>query len=394
MNNEELTAYIAEQVRAGTSRADIKDRLLAVGWSDDEADVAYASALVGIGVPVPNEMGRGIRPKRASAVEGTLNFFSFVLLGIVTTALGVLYFGIIDHFFADPLDSYSYNYGSGGIHYAISALIVGYPLYYLTMRLWFRKFRDDEGKTESPLTKILTYLALLIASLTIVGDLIATVYTFLQGEISARFFLKALTVLIIAGMIFGFYFLERKKIQYRQDVPRRTFQLFGIVLSVYVVLGIILGFISAGSPSTVRDARFDAQREQHLMTLAGCINAYAQEYQNLPQTLDDLELSTSYSYCSGLTDPETQLPYTYRVEIPLSEVGGGKQGAYELCATFTYDSVLTVETETSYYASDDMGKWQKHTAGVACDREQILIKTPAVGYENEAQYLEKMPTVY
>jgi hypothetical protein len=335
-------------------------------------------------------MGRGIRPKRASAVEGTLNFFSFVLLGIVTTALGVLYFGIIDHFFADPLDSYSYNYGSGGIHYAISALIVGYPLYYLTMRLWFRKFRDDEGKTESPLTKILTYLALLIASLTIVGDLIATVYTFLQGEISARFFLKALTVLIIAGMIFGFYFLERKKIQYRQDVPRRTFQLFGIVLSVYVVLGIILGFISAGSPSTVRDARFDDQRESNLAEIAGCINRYTQEYQTFPETLEDLKLSSNYSYCGTLVDPESLVPYSYRIETPLSESVGGKQGAYELCATFTYSSAVDAETKPVYYI-DSAGKWQEHTAGVACDLEQVMVKTAETSQTNTGTYIETSP---
>jgi hypothetical protein len=394
MHNEALIAYIAEQVRGGVSRTDIKDRLLAVGWSDDEADVAYASALISSGVPVPNESGRGARPKRASAVEGTRNFFSFVLLGIVTTALGVLYFGVIDHFFADTLNGYSYNYyGSGSIHYAISALVVGYPLYYLTMRLWFRKFREDEGKTESSLTKILTYLALLIASLTIVGDLIATVYTFLQGEISARFFLKALTILIIAGMIFGFYFLERRKIQYRLEVPRRVFQLFGAVLTGLIVIGITLGFMSAGTPESVREVRFDEQRASELANLAGCINSYAQEFEEFPETLEDLGYSTRYGYCST-EDPETGVPYTYNVVIPLSDVSGGREGVYSLCATFTNPSDTAIETDAYYGQSDDLGKWYEYTAGVSCDTERVRIKIPtATGGEVDVQPSEVKPVL-
>ena len=65
---------------------------------------------------------------------------------------------------------------------------------------------------------------LLVSAVTIVGDLVTAVFYFLQGEVTGRFFLKSLTIFVVAGIIFGFYFLERKKIQYRKNVPRKTFR--------------------------------------------------------------------------------------------------------------------------------------------------------------------------
>ncbi|MEI8096783.1 MAG: DUF5671 domain-containing protein [Candidatus Moraniibacteriota bacterium] len=188
------------------------------------------------------------------------------MLGIIATALGILLFETINKFLPDPLDlmnAYTDTSSSGSIHYAISALLIGFPLYYISLRLWFRKFREDEGRTESNLSKWFTYLVLLITAVTIVGDLITVVYTLLQGEITARFFLKALTILVIAGIIFGFYYLERRKIQYHLDIKQNIFQLFGRGVSGFVVLSIALGFIASGSPATERNRSFDRTRADH-----------------------------------------------------------------------------------------------------------------------------------
>jgi high-affinity Fe2+/Pb2+ permease len=51
----------------------------------------------------------------------------------------------------------------------------------------------------------LTYIALLIAAGTVIGDLIAFLTYFLQGDLTARFVLKVLTVLIVAGSVFWYY---------------------------------------------------------------------------------------------------------------------------------------------------------------------------------------------
>ncbi|NCU33083.1 MAG: hypothetical protein EOM23_09165, partial [Candidatus Moranbacteria bacterium] len=215
MSNEQLIEYVLQLIQQDKSKQAIKDYLSAVGWPENEIDAAYAKALIRIGVPVPSEAMQTTFGKKSSTAEIAVNFLSFILLGIVSIAWGTLLFQVIGKYFPDPL---AYNYGapiaSEIVHYSIAALIIAFPLYWLTIRFWFRSFLRDEGKMETTLTKWLTYLVLLVASLVIVGDLITVLFTFLQGEISARFFLKALTIFLIAGFVFGFYFLERKKIQY------------------------------------------------------------------------------------------------------------------------------------------------------------------------------------
>lgn len=375
MEPQNISSFIAERVRAGVSKGDIKEQLSAVGWSDDEIDAAYAEALVKSGVPVPDKGARGAYAKKASAVEVVLNLFSFILLGIIVTALGILYFNIIDYFFPDSLrynDMYTAEAMRAGIHYAMAALIIGFPLYFFAVRMWFQKFREDEGKVESKLTKWITYLVLLVASVTIVGDLIAVLNTFLQGEITARFFLKGLTILAIAGSVFSFYFLERKRIQYRQPIERKTFQMFAWSLLGIIIVGIMLGFIAGGTPSLERQRTFDTQRSNDLQQLAQCVTSYAQMFEGLPSSLDELSRTTDLSYCgSNIYDPESGEVYEYNVLVPLSMSGNGMfTGSFQLCATFALSTQDTVKT--TYL--DPNTKWFTHPVGRYCDTESVSFR--------------------
>lgn len=376
MEPKNIETFVSEKVRLGMKKSDITEQLTAVGWSEDEVGAVYAKALVQNGVPIPENGNRGSYTKKSSTVEVVINFFSFILLGVVISALGTLYFAIINDFFPDKLNvgysSYYYRRIADTIHYAIAALIIGYPMYYFAIRLWFKNFRQDETKVESKLTKWITYLVLLVSSITIVGDLIYIVYTFLQGEISIRFFLKALTVLVIAGMVFGFYYLERKKIQYKQDIPRSTFNTFGYILTGFVLVGIVLGFVVAGSPATERKRGFDEMRSENLKTLAGCITNYANQFYRLPSSLGELE-KTSMSRCGTLTDPETGSMYEYSVTSPLVQKGTLFEGEFELCATFSLQRSDADDVSGYYY---DNSKWYKHTAGRSCDIEQVSVKQP------------------
>jgi membrane protein YqaA with SNARE-associated domain len=380
MEQKTLAVFIAERIKERATKDSVKEQLTAVGWSEEEVDAAYAEALVASGVPVPNAGGRGRVTRRASTVEIVLNFFSFILLGIVVTALGVLYFQIINRYFPDALaarDVYNPgNFASDAVHYAMAALIIGFPLYYAAVRLWFKRFREDEAKVESRLTKWVTYLVLLAASVTIVGDLITVVFTFLQGEITIRFFLKALTILAIAAMVFTFYYLERRKVQYGHDVPRRTFQMFGWILTALGLVGILLGFLAAGSPAAERARTFDAQRANDLSSMANCINSYAEQFQRLPDTLDTLGQSSSFSYCALMRDPETNAPYEYHIVAPLATTTENVlQGTYELCATFSTASDPSIQgaTTPTYYGMSDT-KWSDHPAGRACDNETVSVR--------------------
>lgn len=374
-----LSEYVQGRVAAGLSKTEIREELLAVGWSEDEADAAYRDGLVAMGIPIPSTGNRQSLDRKASTVDVVLNFFSFILLGIVATALGTLYFQIINTHFHDPLAALG-GLGDWGrtsaIHHAIASLVIGFPLYFVAIRLWFRKFREDEGRTESRLSKWLTYLVLLIASVTIVGDLITVLFKLLQGEVSVRFFLKALTILVIAGIIFSFYYLERLKIQYRKPIPRAAFQYFGWAVAGLVLLGIILGFFAAGSPETARKRAFDMERERNLGALSGCIERYAQDLGQLPPSLAELKRTSKYSYCAvHMKDPETKQAYEYRIVTPSRTQGAAQVGEFELCATFSLASD-GVGSETGY-ADRGIAIWSEHGAGRNCDTvtAQLVGKT-------------------
>ncbi|KKS30437.1 MAG: hypothetical protein UV60_C0003G0020 [Parcubacteria group bacterium GW2011_GWA2_43_11] len=377
MEPQTLSAYITKQIEQRVSKKDILEQLVSVGWSEDEASTAYAQALVDGGVPVPQKGTRGLFAKKSTTVEVVLNLFSFILLGIITTALGTLYFKIIEHFFPDPLaaSGYYYSGASNAIHYAMAGLIIGFPLFVIALRLWFKKFREEENKVESNLTKWVTYLVLLIAAVVIVGDLITILYTFLQGEISIRFFLKGITVLVLAGSIFGFYFLERKKIQYRGDIARTSFQTFGWGLLGVIVVGIILGFVATGSPTSERNRTFDSRRSSDLDELAMCVNSFANQFERLPSNLSELDKNSSLSYCANRRDPETGAQYEYRVVVPLETKEGLSTGAFELCATFSLPS----ETQQTTRYMDTMGsKWYTHDIGKNCYQEEVSFRNTLV----------------
>ncbi len=312
------------------------------------------------------------RPEvKNSMVEIFVNFFSFLLLGIIATAVGFLYFQVINKYFPDVLSGTYSNSVKGGfsasiINYSIAALIVGFPIYLWTVWFWFRGFSSSISgaeKVESRLSKWLTYIVLLIASGMIIGDLITVIYNFLQGEYGARFLLKALTILIIAGLVFGFYFLERKKIQYKKAVPSRFFWFFGVFSGVLVISAIILGFVVGGTPHETRLKKFDLQRTADLQEISSCIGSFSYDNERLPKSLDELKNNARYNCAFRISDPETNKDYEYRT-VSKTE--------FELCAEFT-SSNLDEFQNIDYY-----GKWEKHDKGRMCEKQTVTFGKQAV----------------
>jgi uncharacterized membrane protein len=80
------------------------------------------------------------------------------------------------------------------------------------MRFILREVEKNPEKVESGVRKWLTYIALLVTAGIVIGDLITFLSYFLRGELTARFVLKALMVIAIAGSIFWYYlgFLKRR----------------------------------------------------------------------------------------------------------------------------------------------------------------------------------------
>lgn len=363
-----LAEYVQDRITAGLGKAQIREEVLAVGWSEEDFDSAYRNAVIGLGIPLPSEAARPAARRKASAVDVVVNVFSFILLAIVATGSGSLYFHVIDRAFPDPLAAItgaSELAMTRAIHYAIASLVIGFPLYLAAMWVWFRGFRTDPGRTEPGITKWLTYLVLLIAAAIAVGDLIAVLFYLLQGEISVRFLLKALTILTISGIIFAFYYLERRKIQYGKAVSPKAMRSLTAGVGAIVALGVVTGFLSAGSPQRARQRAFDLERTRELTALAGCIEGYARTLGQLPASLGTLKQTARYSHCAGwMEDPATRKPYEYRIVAAARTQGPVRVGEFELCATFSLASPAPAGAAESPGRPTSI--WREHGAGRSC----------------------------
>ena len=90
-------------------------------------------------------------------------------------------------------------------------MIIGFPVYLLLSSYLSRRVKKDPEIRTSKVRKWLTYLTLFLTAGVIIGDFIALLNQLFGGELSTRFFLKFLTVLVIAVVIFLYYLSDLKK---------------------------------------------------------------------------------------------------------------------------------------------------------------------------------------
>lgn len=366
-----LADYVMRRLDAGRPGAEIHAELMAVGWSKEAADAAYRDGLVALGIPLPDELrdrqqafAATVAPK-AATLAVAVNLFSFVLLGIVAGALIVLCFALINRSFPEPNElfgEYAQIATAREIHRSIASLAIAFPLYAFAMRWWIMRFANGGERSESRLTKWLTYIVLLITSLVIVCDLIAVVYSLLQGEMTMRFLLKVVVILGIAGIVFGFYLFERRSVQFAKAVPRGVFKGFGWAATTLVLLAALVGYLSAGSPRVARSLAADSARAHDMDLLSGCLERHARDMGHLPGRLEQLERANAYANCPTY-DRETRQRYGYRVVVADRAEGAARVGEFELCAQFSFASGAAGKGAPVPSGAE---KWSDHPAGRLC----------------------------
>jgi hypothetical protein len=198
--DDELVSFVRDALARGLARESIADTLRHAGWGREQVRAALdAFADVDFPVPVP-------RPRPSlSAREAFLYLLQFTTLYLVAFNLGSLLFQIINGAFPDPADppgTLAFRYA---IRWAVSMLIVAFPVFLLVSRLIAGAIRQDPVKRASPVRRWLTYLTLFVAACVLIGDVVGLIYGLLGGELTIRFTLKALTVGAIAGTVFGYY---------------------------------------------------------------------------------------------------------------------------------------------------------------------------------------------
>lgn len=205
MPMSDIHGFVREALAKGIPKAEIKTALLRADWQEDEVVSALdAFADVDFPIPVPR------RKPYLSAREAFIYLVLFLCLYITAFSFGKLLFDFINRWVPDVLRQYE-STDVNAVRMSVSALIVAFPVYLWLTSLMAAAIRRDPEKKGSKIRKWLTYITLFITAGVIIGDLITLLFNLLGGELTLRFFLKVLTVLMIAGIIFGYYLWDLRK---------------------------------------------------------------------------------------------------------------------------------------------------------------------------------------
>lgn len=264
-----------------------------------------------------------IADKKIGPKEVFLQLLSAAVLYFSAISLGVLLFQFINIYFPDILkvDFYQRESYFSSMRWAVAVLVIVFPVYIWS--LWYTKKAElamPELK-EMLIRKWLLYFTVFAAAAVIIGDLVALIFNYLQGETTARFILKIVSVLFIALAVFGYYFWEL-----RQEKNPKTAKFVKIAkwgIAIIVAGLVVFGFYSAGSPQTARNLKLDQQRLSDLQGMQSQIIYFWQQKNRLP--INAVELTDSISGYVAPADPENGYSYEYLVLSDLK---------FELCATF------------------------------------------------------------
>lgn len=229
-----------------------------------------------------------------------------------------LLFQLINSAFPDPLHQY---FDPGGpMRWAIAALVVIFPVFLWTSWSLEKDLTREPERRELRIRKWLLYFTLFAAALFIIGDLVALVYNFLEGELTIRFLLKAFSILAVAGAIFWYYVNDLRR-------GTREFsyceQVFAWATVIIVAAAIGYGFFVSGSPFARRLVQLDSRKVGDLQMIQGQIINFWTQKGRLPDSLD--ELRDPISGFTAPRDPESGEAYVYEKTVDTS---------FRLCATF------------------------------------------------------------
>lgn len=275
----------------------------------------------------------------------------------VTTYISLL-FTYLNVAFPDSLSYYSDPYASGA-SYSMATLVVLVPLFLVLMRFIRNSIAADPTRSDIWVRRWALHLTLFVTAVAVVVDLIVLLMYFFDGDVSLRFALKVLVVLLVS--VAGFlHFLADLRGFWKTHV--RQAHMVGVAVGVLVVCTIVAGFYIIGTPSQARAQRADAQRVSDLQNLQGQLISYWQSKEALPASLQ--ALNDPYSGFVVPKDPQTGNEYEYSSTTTL---------AFTLCATFEAPSRTTSPAVSDYSLKypamalpGDAANYWTHSAGRVC----------------------------
>jgi hypothetical protein len=320
-----LVAFVEDAKRGGAQDAFIVELLKASGWPERRIFAAFSQYYARVtGRPVPV---RGSRFEYAG--DGFLYVLAFVSLACWATAVGHLFCVLIDGWFPSGLDQpYVVASLRDRVSLELATIIVAFPIFAVVSAIIGRQLASRPEAADSGVRKWLTYAALVVAALVLLGDAIFFLQNFLHGDLSVRFVLDTLVLFGIVGAIFAYYLATLRG----APVSATRDRSFGALSVALVVAAVVCGFTNLGGPDRGRAISLDELRVQDLALIESRISAGYATSRRLPAVLPA---------GTGVRDPLTNAPYGYQ---PLDA------RRYRLCSDFTTAAASPVRPEFAHSA--------------------------------------------
>lgn len=311
---EVLVEFVKACLERGMPRTDIASAVESGGWSPREAKAAL-DAFADTPLPIPVPKKRVSRSPR----DAFLHLLGMAMLYTVAFATGTILFHFVDRWLPAATDD-ALGVLGGSLRTAAAALLVSLPILGLTHRTIGQDASRDPALRLTPVYRTLAYLTLLITSLVMAGDLIAAIICFLSGDLTVRFILKALIILLLAGGIYLWFSSDvgreesvagtsgKSKATIPPPPPWRDW-LHRIGAAVAIV-SMLAALYTAGSPFRQRQLRLDARRVGDLRAIQQNVETYFDRKSVIPAKLEALAGDPA-TFLRNTTDPVTGRPYRY-----------------------------------------------------------------------------------
>jgi hypothetical protein len=255
----------------------------------------------------------------------------------ITNLLQVI-FAAINQKFPDILSYSSYvDASQSDVRFGVASLVVMFPIYVGLSWYVAKDIKKFLYKQDIAIRKIMIYLTLFVTTLTLIGTLVSVIYTYLGGELSVRFELKALAVFLVTLSVFGYYFYTLR----RNYAKSSVLPVFITLLASACVVGAVIWSISImGTPTQMRAKKIDSTRLSDISRIQQEVFNRVQSTDKLPLTLT--ELNNAFQGYKVPVDPVTLTAYGYKViqqpVVKMNYTTNRKEltssAIFELCATF------------------------------------------------------------
>lgn len=293
-------------------------------------------------------------PKHDSAKYAFFYLLSLVGLVFMAVASGMVIFQVINKYIPDAINQYSGSFSPELLKFAIAALIIASPIYYITSRYLYQSLYKGELDKDAGVRKWLTYFILLVNIIIMIIWLITLIMSLLDGELTTKVALKTLTILVICGSIFSFYLYDIKR-QVVANVKSNVFRIYLFASLVAVLAIFATSLFLLESPTVTRNRKLDSQIISNFSSIESMITQYYSNHDALPADLVALKSEFNYLNDNELKNPISGVMYEYKIV---------DSDNYQLCTDF----LTTTDNQDRTYYYDPM--WS-HKDGYQCFTRKV-----------------------